>query len=465
MSGRESQSIRTLEEAAGYLEGLINVEKRPDFSYERLSLAPARALLERVGSPERELSVLHIAGSKGKGSTALLAESVLRAAGRRVGTFTSPHFEHWTERFRIDGRDVAGAALAAAIDRLRPHVDALRNGPHPPSFFDATTAAALLLFRDADVDHAVLEVGLGGRLDSTNVARPAVTCVTSIELEHTDKLGETLAEIAAEKAGIAKPGVPLVMGALADPARSVVEAVAEQVGAPVSRLGRDFRVTVEEEGLGGSTLRIEDGPLDVRATLPVLGAHQPANAALAVACARRLLGGAIDDAALAEASARGLAAATLPGRVEVLRRDPWVIVDSAHTAASARALAGVLERIGAPAHLVLSISSGKDSDAILEALVPRACDVTLTRAEPTRSLEPTEIAALVRAQSPGLALHVVPNPHRALRAAREGLAAGDVLCVAGSVYLAGIARSVLREPRSAARVAVERGSRSPNERG
>jgi dihydrofolate synthase/folylpolyglutamate synthase len=458
MSGRESTPIRTLEEAARYLEGLINVEKRPDFSYERLSLVPIRALLERVGSPERGLSVLHIAGSKGKGSTALFAEGVLLAAGRRVGTFTSPHLESWTERFRVDGREIGGGALAAAVERLRPHVDALREGEHPPSFFDATTAAALLLFRDAGVDHAVVEVGLGGRLDSTNAVQPAVTCVTSIELEHTDKLGGTLAEIAAEKAGIAKSGVPLVVGDLAEEAARTVEQVAARVAAPLVRIGRDFHLAIEAEGLDGTTLRLEDPPLALRATLPVLGGHQPANAAVAVACVRRLVGDAIDVATLAAAARRGLAATTLPGRIEVLRRRPWVLVDSAHTAVSARALAAVLERIAAPAHLVLSISSDKDTGAILEALLPRARALTLTRAEPARSLDPREIAAAVRARAPEVALRVVPNPHLALRAAAEDLSSEDVLCVAGSVYLAGIARRVLREPPAATPVAVTRES-------
>jgi dihydrofolate synthase/folylpolyglutamate synthase len=456
MSGGDSRPIRTLEQAGRYLEGLINVEKRPDFCYERLSLAPIRALLERVGSPERELSVLHLAGSKGKGSTALFAEAVLVAAGRRVGTFTSPHLERWTERFRVDGREVEGSALAAAVERLRPHVDALRESEHPPSFFDATTAAALLLFHEAGVDHVVLEVGLGGRLDSTNAVRPEVTCVTSIELEHTDKLGETLAEIAAEKAGIAKPGVPMVVGELASDALRAVERAADAVGAPLVRLGRDFQLTVEAEGLDGTTFRIDDPPLSLRASLPILGAHQPVNATLAVACVRRLPGVAADTATLAAAAVRGLSAATLPGRIEVLRRAPWVLVDSAHTAASARALAKVLARIARPAHLVLSISAGKDTTSILEALLPHARVLTLTRAEPARSLDPGEIAAAVRARTPQIVLRVVPNPHLALRAAADGLAPEDVLCVAGSVYLAGIARTALRDADASAGIDVAR---------
>ena len=439
--------IRTAADAATWLEGLIDLEKRPDFAYERIQLAPIRELVRRLGHPERSLPVVHIAGSKGKGSTALLIEAVLRAAGRRVGTFTSPHLERWTERFRIDGRDVAGPTLARAVEALRPHVEALRGGAPAlvPSFFDATTAAALLLFREAKVDFAVLEVGLGGRLDSTNVCTPVVTCVTSIELEHTDKLGTRLAEIAVEKAGILEAGVPAVLGPLPAEARAAVVARADEVGAPVVELGRDFHVAIRAEGVEGLRLRIVDGCVDVEARLPVLGAHQATNAALAVACARRAIGGAGEG--LADAVVRGLAAATLPGRVEVLGRDPTLLVDSAHTAVSARALARVLA--GLPrrhTRLVLSVSSGKDVGSILGALLPLANDVTVTRAEPRRSLSAAEIATAVRSAAPDLPLRVVPNPHLALRAAREGLGPGDLLCATGSVYLAGIARRVLRRP-------------------
>ncbi len=446
MSSPSSEApIRNAAEAAAYLEGLIDREKRPDFDYKRIDLGPIRQLIRRLDHPERDLPALHIAGSKGKGSTALFAEAVLRAAGRRVGTFTSPHLESWTERFRIDGREVEGSKLASAIDRIRPHADALRLGDAAlvPSFFDVTTAAALVLFREASVDFAILETGLGGRLDSTNVCVPAVTCVTSIELEHTDKLGSRLGEIAAEKAGILKHGVPAVVGPLPPEARAVVVERALEVGAPVVELGRSFRFELLEESLDGLRLRLEDEALDVEVRVPVMGAHQAVNAALAVACVRRALGA---EASLSSAVTRGLAAAKLPGRVEVLQRDPTLIVDSAHTAVSAQSLAASLSRLPRRrTRLVLSISAGKDLASILEALLPVATEVTVTRAEPARSLAPGEIAAAIRAVAPGVPVNVIPNPHLAVRAARDGLGPGDCLCATGSVYLAGIARRVLRD--------------------
>jgi dihydrofolate synthase/folylpolyglutamate synthase len=437
--------IRRLEEAASWLEGLIDLEKRPEIPYRRLGLAAIRRLLARLGDPQRGLPAIHVAGSKGKGSTALLAESILRASGARVGTFTSPHLESWTERFRVDGREVEGARLAAAVERLRPEVEALRAGDPSsgPTFFDATTAAALLLFREARVDFAVIEVGLGGRLDSTNAVEPVVACISTIELEHTDKLGATLAAIAAEKAGILKPGAAVVAGDLPAEARAVVAARARECGAEVAWLGQAFRAEVLAAEARGLRVRLEDGPVELEARLPVLGAHQAGNAALALACVRRA--GALPDPELAGAAAAGLAAARLPGRVELLRERPWIVVDGAHTLHSARALARALETLPRRrTHLVLSVSAGKDLAGVLEALLPAADEVTLTRAEPLRSLAPEAIAGALRARAPDLPQRVVPDPRLALRAAREALAPDDCLCATGSVYLAGIARGVLR---------------------
>jgi dihydrofolate synthase/folylpolyglutamate synthase len=438
--------MATLDEAAAYLAGLINLEKSRDFRRARLSLEPIRSLLDRLGLRRAGLSVLHIAGSKGKGSTALLAEGLLRAHGLRVGTFTSPHLVSWTERFRVDGEEVAGEKLAEAVERLRPEVDALRDErpEDSPSFFDATTAAALLLFEDAKVDHVVLEVGLGGRLDSTNIVTPAVACVTSIELEHTEKLGTSLAAIAREKAGIAKPGVPLVMGALPAEAALVVEERASQLGCALARFGHEFEAEILDEDLDAQRVRFREGSLAFEARLAVAGAHQARNAALALACVRRL--GAIPDHALGAAALRAFATTSLPARIEFLSRRPWLVVDAAHTAASAAALARTLARIPRRrAHLVLSVSAGKDLAAICRSLVPFADRLTITRAEPVRSLEPEEVVAAVRSIASELTPRVVPDPQIAVREARERLGPQDLLCAAGSVYLAGIARRVLMD--------------------
>jgi dihydrofolate synthase/folylpolyglutamate synthase len=436
--------IATVEQAGAYLEGLINVEKERSVSYARFDLEPIRRLLARLGDPHRDLCVVHIAGSKGKGSTAYFAESLLCALGQRVGTFTSPHLVSWTERFRIDGSDVDGAALAAAVERVAPHVDAQRaeEPEHAPTFFDATTAVAMLLFRDAGIRWAVVEVGLGGRLDSTNVVAPKVCCVTSIEREHTEQLGDTLAEIAAEKAGIIKPGVPVVVGDLVPEAARVVAARAAEVDAPSFTIGREIGFEIVDGDLTGQRVRIHDGPVRVETRLSALGNHQAHNAALALACVRRAQ--VVPDSQLADLAARGLAAARLPARIELLGRDPWLLVDSAHTATSASALAEVVKRIPYQrAHWVLSISAGKDAEAILNSVTPLADSITVTRADPIRSLDPQQVAQAIHSLAPGASVSIVPNPHLAVRAAREALGAGDLLAVAGSFYLAGIARSVL----------------------
>jgi dihydrofolate synthase/folylpolyglutamate synthase len=453
--------LETLEAATAYLDGLINRERRTDYAYRRLDLAPIQALLEDLGRPDQALSIVHVAGSKGKGSTCLLAEALLLELGERVGTFTSPHLESWRERFRIDGELVGKAALVAAVERVRPIVERLRVGPERtrPSFFDATTAVALLLFAEAGVDRALVEVGLGGRLDSTNAVSPAVTCVTSIELEHTDKLGDTEAAIAGEKAGILKPGVPAVMGALRPEARAVVRGRAEAVGAPIVELGRDFDVETGHPSTVASSQgesRASPGdararfsrpglpPFEVAMATPGVAARQ--NAALALACVLALETHPAD--AVEAAARRAFATCRLPGRIERLEQDPRVIVDAAHTTRSARVLADALLQMAPGGHdLLLSVSEDKNIDALLGALLPDRGRVWVTRADPFRSLAPEVLAERVRTHartaSAEIEIRVESDPELACRLARKGLAEGRVLCACGSVYLAGIARRVL----------------------
>ena len=429
-----------LQEAERWLEGLINVERMPDFGKARLGLGAIRALLEQVGNPQQGLCAFHIAGSKGKGSTALLAEAVLRELGVRTGTFTSPHLVRWTERFRIDGREVEDADLAEVLTRLRPHVDALREGADAPSFFDATTAAAFLLF--AGVDVAILEVGLGGRLDSTNACQPRVTAITSIELEHTERLGETHAAIAGEKAGIAKPGVPLVIGALSPEAEHAVASRAAEVGAPLVRLGADYSVECLSSDGGGTRFRWSDGSIASELELAAPGEHQAANAGIALACIRRLE--LASDDALVDAARRAYARCRLPGRIELLGREPWLVVDAAHTAASARALAEILATLPHDrGHLVLSVSAGKDLAAICKALAPFADEVTITRAEPVRSLQPGAVIEVLNQVAPDARLRVELDPERAVQLTASEAGPSDLVCATGSFYLAGIARRVL----------------------
>ena len=449
--------IRSADDAARYLDGLINRERTSDDARARtrFDLSAIRALLDAVGNPERQLSILHVAGSKGKGSVCLAAECVLRALGERVGTFTSPHLERWTERFRIDGREVSGEALARAVTRLRPHVEALRRDrpETAPSFFDATTAAALLLFAEAGVDRVLLEVGLGGRLDSTNAVTPQVTCVTQIELEHTQILGDTLSAIASEKAGILKAGIPCVVGALAPEADAVVRARAAELGSPVFALGEHFDLVVEPAGGGRVATRLryrERTGFEVDLELPVVGRHQARNVGLALACVRRLE--AHDDAALRASAIDGLSRLELPGRIEwiepVERGAPRVVIDCAHTAASASGLAEALTELGIQgADFVLSVSQGKALEGILRPLVPLARRITLTRADPDRTLAPARLLEAIRVLAPDLAVRTEDDPAAAVRLALADASPADepgTVVVTGSVYLVGIARQIVR---------------------
>ncbi|MFQ5697273.1 MAG: bifunctional folylpolyglutamate synthase/dihydrofolate synthase [Myxococcota bacterium] len=424
-------TLRTLGDAESYLSELVNLERVQGFDYETLGLARIEALLEAVGRPERELRAIHIAGSKGKGSVALATECLLRAAGRRVGTYTSPHLESWRERFRVDGAPVRPERLVGALERLRPGVERQRRDPQRcPSFFDVSTALAFLLFRDAGVDAAVVEVGLGGRLDSTNVLHPRVTVVTSIELEHTDKLGTTLGAIATEKAGILEPGTPALHG------RLPVEAWAALAARAVA-LDVDLEEVAEREASAGpDALRVTlaDGR-ELQA--PLLGAHQARNLALAVRASEHFLGRALRARELG-----ALGRLELPARLE---RVGGLILDVAHTPGSARALRETLEGLWPERRwvLVLSLSRDKDAAAILKELAGPTRRAFLSVGEPARALDSGVLEALAWAQGIG-EVEIEAVPARALAAARRAQGPEDLIVVAGSVYLAGAIRARLR---------------------
>ena len=432
--------------AAAYIESLIRPEASGREARERRGLAPMEALLRRLGDPHRGLRCVHIAGSKGKGSTALLIEAALQGLGIRTGTYTSPHLEEWTERFRLEGRPISDALLQRTIERVRPQVERLsRECPElAPSFFDVLSAAALLLFRESRVDCAILETGLGGRLDSTNVVRPAVTCITTIEREHTARLGNEIPGIAREKAGIIKAGVPLVLGRVPSEAERVIRERAGEMEATVFGLDAELGAEIVS-ARRGRLLRMPAGatePLEVelRHPAPFL-AH---NAALALACVERL--GLFAAAGARDRAARAVAGASLPGRGEILARSPLVVVDGAHTRESAAALSGLLDTLDHDAmDLVVSLGADKDAGEVLPVLLARARRVYATTAEPTRSHPAEVLAQALRSLSPSLPVRAIEDPACALREALRPLSPGDLLCVTGSMYLAGAARRTLRE--------------------
>ncbi|HEX6835955.1 MAG TPA: Mur ligase family protein [Polyangia bacterium] len=373
----------------------------------RPGLDSIRALCAALGNPERALDVVHVGGTNGKGSTAAMIAAGARAAGMRVGLYTSPHLLRFTERIVIDGAELDRARAAELAERVLAVAE-------EATFFDVATAMAFAAFAEARVELAVLEVGLGGRLDSTNlVERPRCAVVTSVALDHTDVLGDTLTAIAREKAGIWKRGAPALYACDDEAAAGVLEAEAARAGAtPIERFGRDL----DDAGLP---------------PLALGGAHQRRNAALA---RRALAIVGVGERAIAD----GFARVRWPGRLEAL--SPTVMVDAAHNEEGARALAAAW-----PAGdwtLVIGVVADKDARAIVAPLVARARRVIVTAPPSPRALPPAELARLV----PGAA--VAPDLAAAL-----ALAAGERVVVAGSIFLVGEARRlVLGEPADAAAV-------------
>jgi len=426
------------EQATAYLDGLILPAPRPRALRERLGLQPITRLLARLGDPHAGLRCIHIAGSKGKGSVALFAEAVLEAGGVLTGVFSSPHLERWTERIRVAGREIGAAEFSAALATLCHHIEALQriDADSAPSFFDALTAAALWVFREAGVGCALIETGLGGRLDATNVCRPVVTCITTIEHEHRDKLGTTLTAIAGEKAGIIKPRIPLVLGALPVEARAVIEARAHAVGAPSMAL--DEQITVRR-GATDDTWNLELAGLGVVLGWPRIAPTTAANAALAAACVQA--SGLLSRTKLADSLGTALPRTRLPGRMELIAEHPWLVADGAHTERSILALRDWLSAFPPRRrHFVLSLTHGKDPGAVLQPLLDIATSIIATRADAERSLPAATLAARIVAAAPDLPVHVIDDPSAALHAARDRLAPEELLCATGSMYLAGRAR-------------------------
>jgi dihydrofolate synthase/folylpolyglutamate synthase len=397
----------------------------------RPGLERIHGLLDRLGHPEAGLRILHVAGTNGKGSVCALSEAIFRAAGLRTGLYTSPHLRHLSERIRIGGIPIDAAALGRAVDRLG---DALET----VTFFEAMTAVALDAFREARVEVAVLEVGLGGRWDATTVGHPLVSAITRIDYDHQEHLGHRLEEIAAEKAAIIRGGTACST-AQAPEAMAVIEARCRALGVPLLVGDRDLRAEVVAADLDGQRLHLTGPGWSLRdVELALLGVFQPANAALAVGAVRVFAGAA--GLPLPEAAVRaGCAGVRWPGRFQVLRGvrgHATVVLDGAHNPGGAAALAASLARYfpGAPLTLVLGIARDKDRAGILKMLGPLASRLVLTAAAHTRAAPPAELAAALPPTDAPVAL--VPDVGAALRHALDDPAA-DVVCVAGSLFVVG----------------------------
>lgn len=414
------------------------------------SQARVQALCDLLGSPEQACPVILVAGTNGKGSTALIIDSLLRALGLRVGRYSSPHLVDLTERISIDGEPISDERfdeLVAEVQPLVDLVDAQLIDGVAMTFFEVMTALAYAAFADAPVDVAVVEVGLGGRWDATNIVTAQVAVVCPIDLDHTHLLGTTVAEIAAEKAGIIKAGSKAVLAAQQPDAARVLMARCAEVGAEALREGVEFGLISRATGIGGQMLRLEtaDGPLG-DLFLPLFGAHMAENAAVAVAAVEAFLGG---KPMPAEVIATGLEQVVAPARLEIVRRSPTVVLDTCHNPHGARAtIDGITEAFDfTPLIGVVAMMADKDVDGVLSIFAEAMSTVVCTTiASTSRALGAEALgeraagvfgADRVRV-APGMAAAI----EEAVRLADEAGPGAGVL-IAGSVYAAGEARALL----------------------
>lgn len=409
-----------------------------------LGTANVARLLGRLGDPHRAVPCLHVAGTNGKGSTARMMAGMLRASGRRTGLYISPHLLETRERIQVDNNPVTRRDFAAAVAAVAPHVEAQsRFLPHALTYYECLTAAAFVHFRAAGVDCAVIETGMGGRLDATNIVDPLAAVITPIGLDHQRFLGRTLAAVAGEKAGIIKPGRPVAAAAQPASARRVLRERAARLGVPYFEVGREMICTVTGHRDGRPVFTLEDrvgggpGRLLTGLTVPLLGDWQAENAA-AACLGLRAAGFALPEAAIR----RGLRAARWPGRLMVLSRSPLVVFDVSHNPPGLRAMLPQLQRIfaGRPVTFVFGVLSDKDFRPMLRLLGAHGTRFFFTRPVSPRARSPEQLAAVFSRFCPGRPSTVVPEPEAAVREALGVLEPDGLLCICGSFYLAPVMR-------------------------
>jgi len=450
-------------EALDYLYSFVDYSQERSYRYsaEVFDLDRMRKLLRLLGDPQNAYRTVHVAGTKGKGSVSSLTASSLQAAGYRTGLYTSPHLVRFTERIRVGDQEIGEAELAQLVEEVKPHVAVVPG----LTTFEIVTAVGFLHFARSGVEVGVIEVGLGGRLDATNVITPQVAVITSLSYDHTHLLGDRLSDIAAEKAGIIKPGVPVVLAPQQGEAEHVVERIAAERAAPLIKVGRDWLYAPGGHDLEHQHLFIwsaaEQPLMDAfvesagdeewvppRYEIPLLGHHQVVNAAVAYAALRVLRQGGLD--LTEEAVQRGFRQVRWPGRFQVLSSDPAVVIDSAHNRDSALKLRLALDEYfpGSPATLVFGASADKDIAGMLEELLPRVSRLILTQAVHPRAADPEDMARL--AHGHGISAETVVPVEAALRRAIERARPGEVIVSAGSLFVSGEALAAWERVRPSA---------------
>ncbi len=432
--------------ALRYLYGLVDYEKRriERYSPREFKLDRVTSLLDKLGAPQGRYPTLHVAGTKGKGSVSAMLASVAQASGQRVGLYTSPHLHTYRERIQVNGEPIAREVMGRLVGEIRPQVESIAG----LTTFEVTTALAFLYFAQEAVDLAVMEVGLGGRLDATNVIVPEVSVITSLSLDHTYLLGDTIGEIAYEKGGIIKPGVPVVVAPQQPEALEVLAGLSTEREAPLTVVGRDWSWETESRSLKGQVLRIrkqeEASPFEGSYHLNLLGDFQQENATVAVATIATLHS-AGHSWATPEATQKGLAQVDWPGRLELLSRDPLLIVDSAHNPYSAQVLAETLRTLAPDKRwiLIYGASNDKDIEGMLKALLPIVEHPIMTRSYHPRAAAPSKLADICADLGEGAEIAV--NPQRALEYAAQHLGPDKAILATGSIFLVADTREAWRK--------------------
>jgi dihydrofolate synthase / folylpolyglutamate synthase len=446
------------QQALDYLYSFIDYSLQRNFRMapEQFDLGRMRVLMAALGDPQLAYPTIHIAGTKGKGSVSAMCRSALQAAGYRTGMYTSPHLQEYTERIQIDGIEIPKADLVELVNEVKPFVAEIPR----LTTFEITTALAFWHFARQRVDAAVIEVGLGGRLDATNILTPRVSVITSLSYDHSEILGDTLAKIAVEKAGIIKPGVPIVLSPQKEEARRVVEQIARERGAPFIQVGRDYLFAPLAHSLTGQSLAIwhaseqqqvdafiESGGLQewepARLNIPMLGYHQVENAATAYVALLALRESGMQI--LYQDLRKGFASVSWPGRFEIIRSNPPVVVDAAHNRDSALKLRLALDDYfpGQPVVLVFGASSDKDLEGMFAELMPRVSQVIATASIHPRAADPASLVTL--AHQYGKPAQAVLPLEGAIDTALAAAGNVAVVLITGSIFVAGGALQIWQE--------------------
>ncbi|MFH1751074.1 MAG: folylpolyglutamate synthase/dihydrofolate synthase family protein [Candidatus Micrarchaeota archaeon] len=434
--------MRTISEmnypaAIAYLESLPEPDK--------WSLAVPFELALLCGA-RFNFEMIHVAGTNGKGSVCANIASILNASGHSTGLYTSPHLESYNERIQVKGRMITNSELAKAISDLKPDIEKMKLKGKCPSVFEALTVAALLYFMRRKVKFLVMETGMGGRLDATNIVPSRLQVLTSISFDHMRNLGPTLGKIASEKAGIIKRNSFVVSASSPPGALGKISSKARSSNSRLFVLGKDFSFSPKLQNENGSSfdyLGIASAIGDLQTPLP--GLHQLENATLALAASEclRKLGCSIPDRAIR----KGLLSAKWPGRLEIISKKPLVLLDGAHNIGGARRLKESLEGIFLPKHpkliLVVGIMADKDYSGILRLLAPLASELILTRASIIRAADPNILARSIGKKPKGLKISVIPDLNSAISHAKKAASPNDVICITGSLYVVGEARGML----------------------